>query len=111
MLSVGPVILAIRALTLICWGVAIYAAIPFGPSVPEDSGRLAIAGAIVGTCKYISSRTAKPAHEIFEVGKAMGRAELLREQAAGDGVVSLEDRRRAQPRRGLTKVSGGAPLA
>lgn len=109
---VGPVVITIRTITIIGWLTAIYAAIPFGPPVPEDVGRLAIGVAVVGTMKYLVRRSQRPASEFYRAGKEMGRLELLAEQRAGDGVVSLEDRRQLRAAsEGARAVGGGRWLA
>lgn len=110
MLSVGPIVITIRCLTLLCWVLVIIATFPLGDHLTDDVVRLLMSAAIAGTCHFLATGLAKdnkPAIEVYEAGKAMGRAELLAEQAAGERVVSLEDHRRALPRRGLSHAVGG----
>ena len=113
MLSVGPVVVIIRTLTLVCWALVVLATFPLGDFITDDVVQLLITVASAGTCHFLATRlhdNNRPAAEVYEAGKAMGRAELLREQAAGQRVVSLEDRRRALPRRGLERVVNGSDV-
>lgn len=102
MRSVGPVIITIRSITILAWAAVIYDALPWWPYLPDATSRLAMVAAIAGTCKYLSGLISKPAHEVYEAGKAMGRAELLREQANADAIVHLDERRKT-----LRKVGKG----
>ena len=107
MLSVGPVVVTIRVLTVVCWALVVIATFPFGDFLTDDVVRLLMVGALAGTCKYLAGAISKPRREVFAAGKAMGRAELLREQAAADVVVSLADRRQVRAAEDGERVVGG----
>lgn len=91
----------IRLLTAALWALAIFGALP-GGWISEDVQRIVVGGAIVGSCYIVTRHVARPAHELYEAGKVMGRRELLMEQASADRVVSLTERRRVRADLGRT---------
>lgn len=106
-LSVGPITIIIRALTVLCWALVVLATLPFGTFLSEAVVRLLMTAALAGTCHYLATRINKPAIEVYEAGKAMGRAELLREQACTDVVVNLADRRQMRATEDGERAIGG----
>lgn len=110
MLSVGPVVIIIRTLTLVCWALVVLATFPLGDFITDDVVQLLITVASAGTCHYLATRlndNNKAAAEVYEAGKAMGRAELLREQACTDVVVNLADRRQMRATEDGERAIGG----
>jgi hypothetical protein len=105
---VGPVILAIRTITIASWLTLLYLAMPFAFDLPDDTDRMLLAVAAVGTVKYLLDRAQKPAHEIYLLGKEAGRAQLLAEQRAADGVVQIADRRRLRKIEAQGLAPGGS---
>lgn len=89
-----------RAATLLAWTITgLDTLIPWGPTLSGKAFLFLIALACVGTYAWISYNSARPVDEVYLAGKAMGRRELELEQAAGDSVVRLSERR-------LTVVGG-----
>ena len=93
----------IYTLTIMGWLVVVLAATPFGTAVTDDQRALAVLVAAVGSLKWLARRMLLPAHELFTVGKLIGRAEAIAEQDSD--VVRLDERRT------LRAVGGGRSVS
>lgn len=85
-------LLLLRAVTAAAWVFLVVAVVPFGPSFSDDLQRFAVLVAAVGSAAVLVNRAARPIDEVFRAGKALGRAEALRE-LADTRVVQLAERR------------------
>ena len=97
-------LLALRSITTAGWARALLTVLPQGEFVTDDTRNLAMSVAIVGSLAVLidwnHSRTRalidshqRPAFDVYETGKRIGREQLLAEQRAGETVVLMEDRR------------------
>lgn len=77
-------------LTVAGWLFVIAAAA--GDYVSFEAGRVAMMVALVGTLAWMVRRNSRPADEIFEAGRRLGRSEAIKELSE-EGIRHLDDYR------------------
>lgn len=85
----------LNTVTVAGWLLVLWAALtPSGAAVSFETGRIGMMVALAGTLAWAVRRNSRPADEIFEAGRKVGRAEALLELGEGN-VKRLDDYRSA----------------
>jgi hypothetical protein len=77
-------VLTVRIITIAAWVLGAVDLLPWGWSnIPDNVSAFILTVALTGSFMWISRQHSRPVDEVYEAGKAMGRAQLLLEQEFG----------------------------